>query len=147
MQRVEELLRDGKIKVKILVWKNKNGENIWGYVNYEEYMKLKEEQKIRIKIDWTDKTKTLFPRDWTDEDIAKAIKEAERLIKIQNNWKLAMKLDETTLIQYATEGGIYTTYDDFIETKLYTKFKEWWEIKFSDFWNEFNRYIYKYNLI
>ena len=150
MRQVEELLKDGKIKVAI-----RKSWNLWWWerVNYEKYM-LSWDKKLKIKLNTLENphpnpvhwkgSKDLFPVNWTNEDIALAIKKANKLLETWNNWKLAMNLNETTFLKYAREGWIYNpwnrSYDNLLE-----KFRNWWEIQFSEFWKNLTRHEYNYN--
>ncbi len=153
MKRVEYLLKEAKIKVKYVTkeWiddKWKLNREYSEELGYDEYMSLSDIQKQRVKIVnlSTNKTsilKNLFPRTFTDEDIALALKQAENLIKTWNSWKLVKNLDEQTFIKYCKEGWIFNSWDDQYRNLL-NKFRNWWEINLWDFWYTFNKHIYEY---
>lgn len=78
MQRIEDLLRDNKIIVKT---KTMNNWTQWETVNYQKYQSLSDNNKKIVRIGWNTQNKTLFPRNWTDEDIANAVKITQGKIK------------------------------------------------------------------
>ncbi len=116
-----------------------------------DYMALSSESKQVIKVKWVNDSrswsnistakKSLFPSNWTDEDIADALKQAEDLLKTWNNWKLAMRLDEATFIDYCIEWGLDTTLESF-ENWILQTFRNWWEIQLWEFWINFERHVY-----
>jgi len=145
MNIVEELLKKGDVIIKV--------PNLWEFTksNYKNFLDLDEDIKLSIYIKWSldnrswknikAAKKSLFPKNWTDEDIAETIKKAEELIKTWNNWNLVKILDETTFIEYCKEGWIDTTLPEF-KNWLLKEFKETWNVEFSKFWKEFTRNIY-----
>jgi hypothetical protein len=141
MKRVENLLRDSKIIVRT---KTMNNWANWEQVNYEKYVTLSEANRKVVRIWWNDQNKTLFPRIWTDDDITIALKQANDLLKTWNNWNLVKILDETTFIKYCIEWWVYNPQSDIYENLL-QKFKDWWDILFSQFWANFSRNIFSYN--
>ena len=77
-KRVEELLEKWKIRVQAQPWGTWTN---WEFVDYDTYINLNEEQRSLIRINWTNRNKTLFTSDWSDEDIALLIREAELNIR------------------------------------------------------------------
>jgi len=86
----------------------------------------------------------LFPEYWTKEDIAEAFVKAEELIKTANNWNLLRKLTEEDFIEYCKLWWVYNP-DSERYKNLLKRFRNWGEIKFSDFWNNFDKHIFEYN--
>ena len=105
-EAVWELLKKGKIRVAM---KWADGE-WWPELTYEEFMRLENVETKKFKIVWADQEvsenprrwpgekKTLFPKDWTKEDIAKAFEKAEE--KIENGL-----LEEYWLPRYSPENA------------------------------------------
>lgn len=151
---VWELLKKGKIRVAM---KWADGE-WWPELTYEEFMRLENVETKKFKIVWADQEvsenprrwpgekKTLFPKDWTKEDIAMAFEKAEEEIKTRNNGNLLGRLTEEEFIEYCRLGWVYNPWWDKYENLL-TRFKNWWEIKFSEFWSDFNKNVFEYNWI
>jgi len=99
MNVVEELLKEGDVKIGIKKnWK-------WVEIPKEEYFNLPDDSydKLNPRIKWFNDSrkinqisknqKSLFPKNWTDEDIAEAIKKAEENIKdiLINQYNLPLK--------------------------------------------------------
>ncbi len=84
MQKVEELLKEGKIKIQT---KTLNNGSNWEDVDYNRYKSLDDITKQNIKVKWANDTrefkniasswKSLFPGHWTSEDTASLISKAE----------------------------------------------------------------------
>ncbi len=99
MNVVEEMLRDDKI----IVWIKKNWR--WIEITKEEYFNLPKDSYDRLnpRIKWVNDSrkinqiwknqKSLFPSNWTDEEIAEVVKKAEDNIKaiLLNEYNLPLK--------------------------------------------------------
>jgi len=143
MNAVEMLLRDWKIDIKYLSWKNTlpnwDIENVFTPVSYEEYLNLSDELKQTVKIapKWTNnfsKTKTLFPKIWTDEDIAEAIKIAEENIK-------DILINDYNLPLYSRENAWkYWKIVKWKEIKYKIKLENWKEIELELWWKYDNNW-------
>ncbi len=156
VEAVWELLKKGKIKVKWLVreYIDDNGQlrrEFTEPMDYESWKKLDDKSRLNIKICDTDgrncsKFSSLFPETWSKEDIAKAFEKAEELLKTRNNWKLLWKLTEEDFIEYCKLWWVYDPDSDKYKNLL-KRFRNWWEIKFSEFWSDFNKNVFEYNWI
>ncbi len=94
---VEELLRKGEIRV----WYKDENLGRWREISYEEFRNLDNIENKKFKIVWVWQEvpsnpnrwpwdiKTLFPSDWTEEDITEAFMKAEKEVKkvlLEENW-------------------------------------------------------------
>ncbi len=152
-EAVWELLKKGKIRVA-MKWETGAG---WPELTYEEFMRLENVETKKFKIVWADQEvsenprrwpgekKTLFPKDWTKEDIAKAFEKAEEEIKTRNNGNLLGRLTEEEFIEYCRLGWVYNPWWDKYENLL-TRFKNWQlNLEFWKFGKQFNWNVIEVN--
>ena len=69
---------------------------------------------------------------------------AEEKIKTRNDGKLFGRLTEDNFIRYCELWWVYNQWWSKYETLL-SRFRNWLEIKFSDFWSNFDKNVFEYN--
>jgi len=157
---VWELLRKGEIKVRAKI--ANNWENWWD-VSYEDWLNLEPAKKERIQIKMADDprtwsqlkregdliVKTLFPENWSKEDILEAFVKAEKEIKDGFEWKMVKELDEKMLEKYLREWWEWERLGlNDIEKRdsYFESFKNWkLNLEFWKFGKQFNWNVIEVN--